>query len=36
MTMDLDWSPENMAKVAMKEDGSIISSYIDVPTVSLR
>lgn len=35
-TMDLDWSPENIAKVAVKEDGSIISSYIDVPTDALR
>jgi T4 RnlA family RNA ligase len=35
-TMNLDFSPENVAKVAVKEDGSIISSYIDVPTGELR
>lgn len=36
MTMDLDMSPANVVKVAIKEDGSIISSYIDVPTGELR
>lgn len=35
-TMDLDWSQENVWKAAVKEDGSIISSYIDVPTGELR
>jgi T4 RnlA family RNA ligase len=35
-TMDLDMTQENIHKVAIKEDGSIISSYIDVPTGELR
>lgn len=36
MTMNLDWSWKNIKKIAIKEDGSIISSYIDIPTEELR